>query len=110
MRAFKYELDLDKLGIKEETGKPINHKITFERFLEVGLASLYPQGLDNRTRRTYGRVLDKLDLSTDGVINLEEVEHELVSEVFVSDKTKFDVKQTRVVGLYAKAVEEAKKL
>ena len=110
MRLFNYVLDLSKLGFKEGEGKEVNHKVTFERYLETGLSALYSQGLDNKTRREYARILDKLDLSSDGTIKLEESEFDIINEVFSSEKAKFDPKQTRIVTLYIKALEGAQKL
>jgi|SRR6185369_5791957 len=110
MRVFKFELDLAKLGFKDGEGKDVNQKVTFDRYLETGLAAIYPHGLDNKTRREHARILDKLDNATEGTIQLEESEFDLVNEAFNSDKAKFDPKQTRIVALYIKAVESAQKI
>lgn len=111
MRLFKYELDLDKLGLTEdEEKKKVNHKDTFDRYLQAGLNVVYGQGLDNKTSRVHFRIQQKLDASTDGTIQLEETEFDLVNEGFNSEKARFDAKQTRLVSQYRQAIEGAQKL
>jgi len=107
MRKFNYKLDAVQLGMTEED---INQKVTFERYLEKALVGLYPQGLDNKTRREYGRLLDKLDASTDNTLTLEESEFDLINDAFTSNKVKFEPNHTRLINMYVRAIEGAQKL
>lgn len=108
MRKFKFELELEKIGYKPEENNEVNHKVTFERYLQDGLSSIWSKGLDNKTRREYLSVLKKLDESIDGLVNLEETEFDLVNSAF--NKGVFKVEQTRLIGLYLQAIEGAQKI
>lgn len=108
MRTLKFELELDKLGLKAEEGNEVNHKVTFEQYVQMGLSSVYPRGLDNKTRREYLGILKKLDESTDGTLKLEEAEFELLTASL--NKGVFEAKHTRLIGFYLQAIEGAQKL
>lgn len=105
MIQLRYSLDYSRLPGMEP--KPIaEEQRVFENFLYETLRSLYPKGLGPRDLRTLDRILQKLD-SSQGEIELEAAEFELVKDAFENQNCRLDPKCARIVAQYRRAIESA---
>lgn len=111
MKKFCYRVDLSRIpNILESEILEIEktgQKQLFENTLNQGLQSLHPQGINGVNAAAYRRLLRSLDDSSDGAMDIEEAEFDLLKSIFKKDGARFMPSQTRLIGLYAERIEEA---
>ena len=86
------------------------HKDLFLFFLISFLNSKFPapdKTPQGAKARALGRFLDKVDLATETLIELDKAELDLLKELFLSDDVKVPPQLTQVYIYYIKAVEQA---
>jgi len=96
---FKYEVDIKKLNLIEpiqEHLQKTGQKDIFESFVTNLLSAKYPQGFDDKMRRSHNRFLEKLDLSENGTIEVDTRDLDLLSEILLDEKLLTHPKQTRL--------------
>lgn len=115
MKRIQLRIDYTKLNLNPmqlEEAKKTGCKTIFENLLTAGLTSRYPQGLTGLVRRTFARILERLDEAcgsedTNWLLDLESAEYDLVKDVFCNEQTTYHPSQTRPVSQFVQQIEEA---
>lgn len=112
---FRYEVELSKFQMPEDEAKKLTQKgqkEVFEIFLGTLFGTKYPEGVSGLTTRVLNKVLEKLDVASDGIMEIDEKEVELLKEVFVQE-VRVHPRQVRYYSAlqanFEKGLEELKK-
>lgn len=107
---FKYEVDMDKVGVtKEELDKLAKDgsKGIFELFISNLFGTKYPDGVKGRTIRSLDKLLSKLDSAENGHMEIDEGDVELMREVLMDDNITVGTRQVRLYSALRRSLEEA---
>jgi len=113
MKQFTYAVDVSALKLSDEEKALFakeNGKQVFENILAQAINQKSPQGIPGPIGRTLVRILNKLDASTDGNIQLEETEFEFIKGFLMNDAILFRPAQYRLIALYQANLDGAKSI
>jgi ABC-type arginine transport system ATPase subunit len=112
MKSVKYTTDISNMKLPDHDREYLlkdNQKSVFENLLNHAAVGLYPQGLSGATQRSFGRILNALDLTKSDYIELETSEYELLKSLF-DDKIPFSPHSVRMVLQIRTSIEIATQL
>jgi len=108
-KLLDYSLDYELLHIKEAEKQALEtqggSKFVFENFITSLATAKYPQGMKGLNLRIFGRILEKLDKSTD-TIEFETAEFDLLKEFVLSDEISVLPQQARLYNYYRRKFEQ----
>lgn len=109
MKYFNFNVDIGsiKLGKDELDYFNVNgQRRVFEEILNQAVNNKYPQGLGGKEQRILLRILNTLDTEPGNCIGIEDADFEFFKGCFADD-VLFPVRQTRLIALYKKNLEDA---
>jgi hypothetical protein len=104
MKNFKWKLDFSFVENKNDIPKDI--KVYFENLLLTTINSKFKDGLLMKEQIQLLKILDKLKLTQDDFIILEDSEFEFIEDVFT--QSRFLPSFTRVINQVYTNLDEAK--
>ena len=108
---FNFAVDLEKLKFSAMEQRVIETQgmsTVFEGLLTGLLQQKHPNGVKGADRKSFNRILSKLDNAEDNTIELEAAEVDLLKTVF-SDETAVPPQSVRVFSEFEERVEQAAK-
>ena len=110
MAKFKFDVDFDEVKISEAERTALDKmggsSFLFENILQNVCNSIFPQGIKGPKGRAYERILKKMDHSTDGTIDLEAAEIDLLKEMIDSEESAVAPQQVRLRSYYRDRIHE----
>lgn len=82
-------------------------KRIFEIVLTNACSSVETQGLRGTQSRSFNRILDALDTTTNGAIRLSRADAEFLKQMLLHDQVKIGPLQVRIFCLMQEAIEQA---
>ncbi len=113
MKTLNFVVDFAAVGKSWSDLKAVEAqgpKMFFERLLNLGLQSVYQEGLSNASARRLARVLNAVDLAKGETIEVDDEDFkELFVRIFEAENVRWPTAYARVVAEFQARVEAGKK-
>lgn len=109
MATFRFAVDFDSVGkywSDLDSVKKRGAGSFFETVLTAGLASLYKEGVSNVVARQMSRLMAKVDVSKDGMVEVSEGDVDFLKKLFEADNTRWPHNHSRVVASMQDALDD----